>query len=121
VRGTIDFNADYAHFAPLLGLELPRVWTRWAIAPHALIAWPLPRRGFVGHITGPGFDLHGDTANVGNGKHFGDPSVTLGLNVTYLPANLTLDVGTLVTQRLVEPLVHQGIETNWIVSWQWRY
>src|SRR5262249_29177480 len=112
-RGTIDFDSNYSHLSPLLGLALPRVWTHWAVAPHALLAWPFPRRGFVGHITGPGFDLHGDQADHGAGKHFGDPSFTLGLDVSYLPANLTLDVGTLVTQRLAEPLVHRGIESNW--------
>lgn len=121
VSGQIDFDADYQHITPFLGVQLPRRGVRWAFAPHALITWPVPRRGVIGHITGPGFDLRGDTEKVGNGKHFGDPSLTLGLNVTYLPANLSFDIGALITQRLFEPLIHDGVESNWVVSFQWRY
>lgn len=120
-RGQIDFDAQYRHITPFIGLELPRLSSHWAFSPHFLIAWPLPRRGVTGHITGPGFDLAGDTEDVGNGKHFGDPSLTIGFNVTYLPANLSFDVGALITQRLLEPLIHEGVEANWIASLQWRY
>ena len=120
-HGQIDFDARYQHVTPFIGLDLPRSGVRWAFSPHFLIAWPLPRRGVIGHITGPGFDLEGDTENVGNGKHFGDPSLTLGLNITYMPANISFDVGALVTQRLLEPLVHDGVESNWMASLQWRF
>jgi hypothetical protein len=121
LRGQIDFDANYEHVSPFFGLELPRVGTTWASSPHVLAAWPNPRRGLVGHITGPGFDLHGDQDSAGNGTHFGDPSVTIGWDVTYLPAHFTIDVGTLITQRLVEPVIHKGIETNWLLSCQWRF
>jgi len=86
-----------------------------------LAAWPNPRRGVVGHIMGPGFDLRGDQEQAGAGAHFGDPSITLGFDVTYLPAHLTVDIGTLVTQALVEPVVHKGIETNLVISCLWRF
>jgi hypothetical protein len=40
----------------------------------------------------------------------------------HLPAGaLSIDVGTLLTQRLVEPVIHKGIETNWLLSCQWRF
>lgn len=121
LSGTIDFDADYAHVTPFVGLELPRVGTRWSLSPHILAAVPFPRRGVIGHITGPGFDLHGDTESVGEGKHFGDASLTLGVDVTYLPANLSIDVGTLLTQYLLEPIGKKGIDTNWVLSGQWRF
>lgn len=121
LTGQIDFDADYSHVTPFAGLELPRIGERWAFSPHLLAAMPIPRRAVVGHITGPGFDLRGDTAEAGAGKHFGDPSVTLGLDVTYLPARLSVDIGTLLTQRLVEPVIHRGIEANWVLSCQWRF
>lgn len=70
--GQIDFDTRYSFVTPFIGLELPRRRNDWTFSPHLLFALPLPRRGMVGHITGPGFDLHGDTADVGNGKHFGD-------------------------------------------------
>lgn len=75
----------------------------------------------VGHITGPGFDLAGDTEKVGNGKHFGDPSVTLELTAEYRPAHLAVDLGTLVSQALIEPVIHPGVDGNLLVSFSWSY
>jgi len=121
LEGQIDFDATYDHVTPFIGFELPRKGSRWEMSPHVMAAWPNPRRGVVGHITGPGFDLRGDTESAGHGAHFGDPSITLGFDVTYLPAHLTVDVGTLATQALVEPVVHKGIETNWVLSAEWRF
>ena len=121
LEGQIDFDATYEHLTPFFGFELPRKGARWETSMHALAAWPNPRRGVAGHITGPGFDLAGDTESAGHGAHFGDPSITLGYDVTYLPAHLTVDVGTVVTQALVEPVVHKGIDTNWVLSAEWRF
>jgi len=121
VTGQIDFDATYEHLTPFVGFEWPRARSQWIVSPHVLLAVPMPRRGFVGHITGPGFDLHGDTQDVGAGKHFGDPSLTLGLDLTYQPWHLTIDLGATLTQWLLEPQVHHGIEQNWLISAQWRY
>jgi hypothetical protein len=117
--GGIDFDADYAHVAPFFGLEVPRDVGNWRLTTHALAAYPIPRRGVVGHITGPEFDLAGDTENVGNGKHFGDPSLTLGFNIEYRPAHLSVDLGTLLTQALLEPVTHPGIDKNYLLSLSW--
>jgi hypothetical protein len=121
LEGQIDFDASYEHVTPFIGFELPRKGASWEMSPHVMAAWPNPRRGVVGHITGPGFDIAGDTESAGHGAHFGDPSITLGFDVTYLPAHLTVDVGTLVTQGLLEPVVHKGIDTNWVLSAEWRF
>jgi hypothetical protein len=120
LSGHIDFDTDYDHVTPFAGFELPRDFGRWTLAFHTLLAYPLPRRGFVGHITGPDFDISGDTAGAGNGKHFGDPSVTLGLDLTYRPAGLTVDLGTMLSQWFLEPLVHRGIDQNILLSVTWR-
>jgi len=119
LQGQIDFDAHYDHFTPFVGLQLSRAKGDWQFTPHALLAYPTPRRGVQGHITGPGFDISGDTANAGNGKHFGDPSVTLGLTVTYLPAHLSIDAGTLITQAFLEQKIHRGIDSNWLLSVSW--
>jgi hypothetical protein len=63
----------------------------------------------VGHVTGRGFDLAGG------------PSITIGFDVTCLPARLTVDVGTLVTQALIDPVIHKGIDANWVLSAAWRF
>jgi hypothetical protein len=82
---------------------------------------PLPRRGVEGRITGPGYDLSGDTGTTHGDTPFGDPSVTLGFDVTYRPWNLTVDIGSTVSQALLEPVVHKGIDSNWLISASWNF
>ena len=117
--GTVDFSARYSYFTPFLGVAKQFEHGDFRFAPHLQYAMPLPRRAMVGRITGPGFDLTGDTQAFGAGKHFGDPSITLGLDVTYVPWNLTIDAGSALTQAFLEPLVHEGIGTNWMLELRW--
>jgi len=116
--GLIDFSADYSHVTPFVGLGKRYDFGDWQLGPHVQVAMP-QRRPMSGRITGPGFDLAGDTAANGAGKHFGDPSVTLGLDVTYLPWNLSLDVGSVASQALLEPVIHEGIDQNWSLHLYW--
>jgi hypothetical protein len=119
-RGTIDFDTTYSHIVPFVGIEIPRQWGMWGVAAHALYAMPLPRRGVVGHIVGPDFDLRGNTADAGAGKHFGDPSLTLGCSFTYEPAHLSIDLGAFVAQALLEPFIHRGIDRDYVLSVNWK-
>jgi len=121
MRGQIDFDTHYDHFSPFVGIEVPRWVGEWAFSPHALLAYPIPRRGFQGHITGPDFDISGNTESAGEGKHFGDPSVTLGLTLTYLPAHFCVDLGTFASQALLESRIHRGIERNLLLSFSWTH
>ena len=114
--GVVDYSATYHHLTPFAGIALPRESGAWRWTPHVLLAVPLPRRGFQGRITGPGFDLSGDTATAGHGAPFGDLSLTFGLDATYKPWELAFDLGTLVTQALLEPMIHKGIDRNWVIS-----
>jgi hypothetical protein len=120
-HGQLDFINDYRHFTPFAGLQVVRERGDWIFSPHAMFALPLPRRGWVGHIQTDEFDIHGDTAEVGTGKHFGDPSLTLGFDITYRPAHLSIDVGTALTQALFEPVIHKGIDQNWVLSVRWQH
>jgi hypothetical protein len=117
--GQIGYDADYRHVVPFAGMSWPHRGARWAYAPHFQLAIPLPRRGMEGRITGPGFDLAGNQAEVGAGKHFGDSSVTIGFDVTYLPWNLTFDLGTAVSQYLLEPRIHEGVDHNLLFTVRW--
>jgi len=119
--GTVDYSATYSHITPFVGAAWRRTHGAWHYAPHVQLAVPLPRHGIQGRITGPGFDLSGNTEDNGNGKHFGDPSVTIGFNVTYEPWNLTLDVGGSITQALLEPYIHKGVEQNLVLSAYWDF
>lgn len=117
--GTLDYDATYRHFVPFVRLALPRQGENWAWSPHLQFALPLPKRGVAGHITGAGFDLRGDQQANGYGAHFGDVSLTLGLDVTYRPWNLSFDLGTAIMQYLGEPLVHEGVDRNLVLSLHW--
>lgn len=119
--GSIDYSADYNHVTPIAGLEVIRRFGHWSLSPRVLAAIPLPRRGVQGCITGAGFDLCGNTADAGHGKHFGDPFLALGMGIGYDPWGLTLDIGNAVAQTLVEPLAHKGIDRDWILSLDWRF
>ena len=114
--GLVDYSGDYTFFTPFAGFALPRYFDTWDVTPHAQLAVPLPRQGVQGRITGPGFDLSGDTEKAGKGKHVGDVSITVGLDVTYKPWGLTFDIGSFVSQALLEPIVHKGIDHNWLIS-----
>ena len=119
--GVVDYSATYSHLTPFLGIAWPREIGNWGITPHVQAAMPLPRRGVVGRISGPGYDLRGDTGSASNDRPFGDPSVTIGLDFNYRPWNLTVDLGSAITQALFEPIIHEGIDRNWLISASWSY
>jgi hypothetical protein len=119
--GFADYSGTYSHLTPFAGFSLPRQLGSWRLAPHAQFAIPIPKRSVVGRITGPGFDLSGDTASAGNAKHFGNVSMTLGLDIRYQPWGLSVDVGSLASQALLEGVAHKGIERNWLLSTSWAF
>lgn len=114
--GQVDYSASYSHATPFAGLALPSRHGNWDMVAHVLLALPLPRRGVQGQISGPGFAVVGDTATAGNGKHFGDVSLSLGLDVGYRPWGLSIDLGSLLTQQLIERFAHKGVGRNWMLS-----
>src|SRR5262245_58782693 len=68
VSGVIDYSATYDFVVPYAGLSRLIPFGHWAIEPRALAVLPLPRQGVQGRISGPGFDLGGDTSEAGQGK-----------------------------------------------------
>jgi hypothetical protein len=118
--GSIDYSGNYTHITPMLGVSAPHRHASWVLTPHALAAVPLPKRGVAGRITSAAFDVAGNTDAAGNGKHFGDPYLALGFSIEYLPWKISVDVGALIAQRIVEPRVHEGINENWLINVGWR-
>ena len=119
--GRSDYSGRYAHLTPFAGVSWQMGQRKWRFSPHVLLAVPLPRRGIQGRISGPGFDLRGDTAANGEGKHFGDAALNLGLEITFTPWNLSVDVGSAITQALIEPIVHKGVDTHLLLSARWAF
>lgn len=114
--GVVDYSGDYNLLPALLGLSRRFERGDWTLGPHGLLVLPLARRGVQGRITGPGFDISGDTAAIGAGKHFGDPALAFGFDVEYRPWRAWLDVGALVTQPVVEPAMHKGLDKSLLLS-----
>ena len=119
--GILDYSATYTHISPFFGAAWPRSRGVWHYVPHVHVALPLPRRALEGRISGPGFDLAGNTADNGAGKHFGDASVTIGFDLTYEPWDFTVDLGSTITQALLEPRIHEGVEHNLMLSACWMF
>jgi hypothetical protein len=113
--GTLDYSATYSYVVPFFGAAWPHTHGDWRWVPHLQAAAPLPAAPIQGRITGPGFDISGETGAIG------DTSLTIGFNVTYQPWNLTVDVGTTITQALLEPLIHEGVNHNLMVSMFWTF
>jgi hypothetical protein len=119
--GIMDYSGSYTFFSPIIGIEWQRQFGNWNLAPHVLAAIPLPRRGVQGRIAAPGFDIRGDTADVGAGKHVGDSFLGLGAALTYRPLGLTMDVGSTLSQAFVEKLTHKGLDQNLVVSIEYQF
>ena len=45
--------------------------------------------------------------------------MTIGFDLTYLPWNLTLDLGTAVSQYLIEPKIHEGVDHDLLLTVRW--
>ena len=50
----------------------------------------------------------------------GDPFAGIGLTVTYRPWHLSWDLGTALSQALIEPRIHEGVSNVWILSLRWE-
>lgn len=112
MSGHVDYSADYQFVTAVGGIEWQRNAGNWNLAPHVMAALPLPQRGLAGRIIGPGFDLRGDTATAGFGKHMGDPYIGFGMTFTYRPLGLSVDAGATLSQIFLEKLMHRGLDSN---------
>lgn len=119
--GLVDYSGNYRFVSVLTGLSRRFERGDWAWTPHALFAMPFPRRGVKGRITGDGFDIHGDTADAGAGKHYGDATLAIGLDLEYRPWRASLDLGALLSQPFLEPAMHKGIDSSLLLSVSFRF
>ena len=118
--GTLDYSATYRFWIPLAGVVWHWTRGRWEFAPRVQAGVPLPRAGWRGRISGAGFSVSGDAGTSGHGKHMGDPFAGIGLTVTYRPWHLSWDLGTALSQALIEPRIHEGVSNVWILSLRWE-
>lgn len=119
--GTIDYSVRYSYTTPFAGISRAFPIGRWTIEPRFQLAAPLPRRGVEGRISGDGFDVSGNTADLGRSGIYGDPTPTIGMVVRYDPWGLEVDLGAALTEAIIEPLMHPGIDQNIAISAAWHF
>ena len=119
--GVLDHSATYDFVTPYVGWRHERpLGTRWTVAPRLIGALPLPRRGFVGRITGPGFDLSGDTGSAGRGLHMGDGYVGAGLVFEHARSGFGIDLGATLYHFGAERVIHKGINQPIVLNFTWH-
>jgi hypothetical protein len=119
--GTIDYSVHYSYTTPFAGISRTFALGRWTIEPRFLVAAALPRRGVQGRISGDGFDLSGNSADFGHTRNYGDPSPVLGMVVRYEPWGLEVDLGAALSEAVIEPLMHPGVDQNIAISVAWQF
>ncbi len=121
--GEIDYSATYTYVVPFGEGEIRwPLGQRWEIAPHFAFFNPLPRRGFIGRITGPGFEVAGDTEKAKGLTPMGDPYLSLGVRLDHRRSGFGIDLGATAFQATTESIFHDGISQALLlrVSWQRR-
>lgn len=119
--GLLDLSATYSFETPFCDVRYSRkLGKSWRIESRATAVLPLPRRGLVGRIEGPGFDLSGDTEQADHGVHMGDPALALGLCFEHTPSHLALDVGALLVEPLYERVTHKGVDQALLFHLRWH-
>jgi len=114
-----DYSANYPYWTPFATFEWRITHAAWQFSPRFTAGVPIPTWGWRGRITGPGFDVAGDTEAIGRGRHMGDSFAGFGFGITYSPWNLTLDAGASLNQILLEPRIHQGVDRAWLLNFEW--
>jgi hypothetical protein len=117
--GTLDYSADYPYWVPFATVEWRITRAEWQFSPRFTAAVPIPTWGWRGRISGPGFNVSGDTEKIGRGRHMGDSFGGFGFGVTYSPWNLTVDAGALLNQMVLEPRIHDGVDRAWLLNLTW--
>lgn len=118
--GTLDYSTEYPYWVPFATFEWRITHGEWQFSPRFSAAVPIPTWGWRGRISGPGFDVAGDTEKIGRGRHMGDSFGGFGFGITYSPWNLTMDAGALLNQALLEPRIHEGVDRAWLLNLSWE-
>lgn len=120
--GVLDHSARYDYVTPFFSVQYTRgIGPHFSISPRFIAGAPLPKRGWIGQITGPGFDVSGDTKEASNGSPMGDGYAGFGLDIRHEPSGLSVDIGTSIYQALFERKVHEGIEQVILVNISWSF
>lgn len=114
-RGVLDHSSTAGYVTPFA--QLTRTWdlgSRFALTPRFSAAFPLPAGDFDARLTGPGFDVTGTPAKIG------DPVLGGGVGLLHLRSGLELDLGLTLVYPLVERVSHAGVDRAWTLQLAWH-
>jgi hypothetical protein len=121
ISGLIDYSASYDYVWPWFDIEANwNLGSRWKMVPHAAFFFPAPQTGFIARMTGPGFDVSGDTDTASGIAHMGDAHPALGLRFDHRSSGLSVDVGATVYNLIAEPVDHPGVDQAITLQIVWR-
>ena len=114
-QGVLDHSSTAGYVTPFA--QLTRTWSlgeRFALTPRIAGAVPIPAGDFHARLTGPGFDVSGTPAKIG------DPVLGAGAGLLHLRSGLELDMGVTLADPLVEHVSHPGIDRAWTLQLAWH-
>ncbi len=116
--GSLDYGGTYNAITPYLKYECApqRFKGEWVGKLSLTFANPLPRVGFEGEISGPGFVQAGDSAAAGQGTHIPDTYFGVGYSLEKKSSGWRFEVGGLLYSLLFEPTIHSGVDSPILVS-----
>jgi hypothetical protein len=110
--GALSYAASYDSITPFFSIRhryLPHS-ARFVYASRAVVAWPQPRRGLSGRLSGPDFAVEGDSQSAGRGTHIPDGFAGVGFTVESVARGWSVDVGASLSLLLLEGELHKGID-----------
>ena len=114
-RGVLDHSSRAAYLTPCV--QLARTWSvgeRFLLTPRLGAAVPLPAGDFDARLVGPGFDVTGTPAKIG------DPVLGAAAGVLHRRSGLELDLGVTLAFPLVEHVSHPGVDRAWTAQLAWH-
>lgn len=121
IDAEVDYAANYNSVTPYFSFRYfyPPFSDNYAFSSRFIMAWPLPRVGFHGQVTGPGFSVEGDSESAGKGTHIPDPFAGVGFTIESREHGWRLDVGASLWFILYEDKVHEGIDPPLFIHMNW--
>jgi len=110
--GQLNYDGAYNMLTPFCAAEWkPNFASKYFTSTlRTLFAFPLPRVGFKGGISGPDFNVSGDTDAAGHGSHIPDPFLGVGFTLEHKASGVRVDLGAPIYSRIYQPVVHKGIK-----------
>lgn len=108
--GTLDYSGTYNAITPFAEIRRSFSTRRYALSARFIVMDPLPRAGFKGRISGPGFDISGDSGEAGKGKHIPDPFLGFGFSVESRKTGWRVDLGATAYMFGAEGAIHRGVD-----------